>query len=80
MRLPSVTIIDQAPAGWHILDVRRRTNSRTLWAAIMINVPAEEHCSGQHPASSHVWVAVPGKHRTRDAAWDAFEDMLQTRH
>ena len=26
------------------------------------------------------WVRIPGKHRNRDAAWDALEDMISTRH
>ena len=26
------------------------------------------------------WVRVSGKHRTKDAAWDALEDMIATRH
>jgi hypothetical protein len=26
------------------------------------------------------WVRIPGKHRNQDAAWDALEDMIATRH
>jgi hypothetical protein len=26
------------------------------------------------------WVRIPGKHRSWDAAWDALEDMMATRH
>jgi hypothetical protein len=26
------------------------------------------------------WVRVPGKHRNKDAAWDALENMIATRH
>ncbi len=26
------------------------------------------------------WVHIPGKHRNKDAAWDAGEDMMITRH
>jgi hypothetical protein len=26
------------------------------------------------------WLRIPGKHRDRDAAWDALEDMIATRH
>jgi hypothetical protein len=28
--------------------------------------------------ASQVWVRVPGKHRNKDAAWDAFQDVLET--
>jgi len=27
-----------------------------------------------------VWVRVPGKHRNAEAAWDAIQDMMATRH
>ena len=26
------------------------------------------------------WVEIPGKHRNRDAAWDALQDVIVTRH
>jgi hypothetical protein len=26
------------------------------------------------------WLRIPGKHRNRDAAWEALEDMIATRH
>jgi hypothetical protein len=26
------------------------------------------------------WVRIPGKHRNKDAAWDALCDLLETRH
>jgi hypothetical protein len=26
------------------------------------------------------WVRIPGKHRNRDAAWDALDNALSTRH
>jgi hypothetical protein len=26
------------------------------------------------------WVRIPGKHRDRDAAWDALEEMMAMRH
>jgi hypothetical protein len=26
------------------------------------------------------WFRIPGKHKNRDAAWDALQDMMATRH
>jgi hypothetical protein len=26
------------------------------------------------------WVKIPGKHRNRDAAWDALQDVIAARH
>ena len=86
MRLPHVEIVDRPPPGWFVLAVVPRSGRviplrPATWAALMIDVPAEGHCSGQQPATKPaVWVHVPGKHQTRDAAWDAFEDWRQTRH
>ena len=39
-----------------------------------------DHCSGERPARQSCWYRIPGKHRNRDAAWDALEDMIATRH
>src|SRR5260370_15718088 len=42
------------------------------------------HPNGYKPDGSRTareaWVRVPGKHRDKDAAWDALEDMIATRH
>jgi len=26
------------------------------------------------------WLRIPGKHRSKEAAWDALRDLLETRH
>ena len=41
--------------------------------------PSEYRPDGSHTARE-VYVRIPGKHRNRDAAWNALEDMLATRH
>jgi hypothetical protein len=33
-----------------------------------------------HRAARQCWVRIPGKHRNQDAAWDALENMIATRH
>jgi hypothetical protein len=30
--------------------------------------------------AQEAWVRIPGKHRTKAAAWDALQDLLSTRH
>jgi hypothetical protein len=41
--------------------------------------PDEYHPDGSRTARQ-ARVLIPGKHRNWDAAWDAMEDMLATRH
>jgi hypothetical protein len=38
-----------------------------------------EYCPGDRTAHQ-CWVRIAGKHRSRDAAWTAIEDMLAMRH
>jgi hypothetical protein len=46
------------------------------WVALMIDV----HLDDLDRTTRHTWVRIPGKHRNKDAAWDALEDMIATRH
>ena len=41
--------------------------------------PNEYRPDGSRTARE-AWVRVPGKHRDKDAAWDALENMIATRH
>jgi hypothetical protein len=42
------------------------------------------HPDEYRPAGSRIareaWVRLPGKYRDKDAAWDALQDMMATRH
>jgi hypothetical protein len=65
------------------------------WAVFMIDVPFDElkHCRCKtawlfvHPkdyrpgrrVAHEAWVRVPGKHRNKDAAWEAALEMIETR-
>jgi hypothetical protein len=49
------------------------------WVAFMIDVDPDEIERGR-TAHETAWVRIPGKHRNRDSAWAALEDMLATRH
>jgi hypothetical protein len=42
-------------------------------------VHPKDYRPGERKAQQR-WVRVPGKHRNKDAAWDAVEDMIATRH
>jgi hypothetical protein len=72
--------LDRPPAGWFPLDVMKAGNNRRKqdWVALMIDVHPDE-LKHRHMVRE-AWVRIPGKHRSRDAAWDAFQDMIETRH
>jgi hypothetical protein len=42
-------------------------------------VHPKDYRPGERKAQQR-WVRVPGKHRNHDAAWDAVEEMIATRH
>ena len=81
--MSAVEFLDRLPTGWFVLDVMKVERGRKWdWGALIIDVHPDEHkhcwCKGR--AVHEAWLRIPGKHRNRDAAWDAFEDMIATRH
>jgi hypothetical protein len=46
------------------------------WVALMIDV----HPDDLDRTTRSGWVRIPGKHRNKDAAWEALENLLATRH
>ena len=79
--MTTVQFLDRPPPGWFVLDVMREKARRRDWVALMIDVDPDDFIT--HRANTKepgCWVRIPGKHRHRDAAWDALEDMLATRH
>jgi hypothetical protein len=82
--MSTVLTLDKPPAGWHALDVMRAgSNSRKWdWVALMIDVHPDDLKSyrpGSRKAQQR-WLHIPGKHKNKDAAWDALRDILETRH
>ena len=37
-------------------------------------------CKVDGRRAQEAWVRMPGKHRNKEAAWNAFQDMLTTKH
>ena len=93
-RLPA--ILDQPPAGWHPLAVVRRQSRKWDWVVLMVDVDPDDlikprsykieffYVLPSEPGGirrvSNVWVRVPGKHRNKEAAWDAVQEMVAVRH
>lgn len=81
---PTVFSARDLPVGsrrWQILDVMRRgkSYSRNAWAALLIDVDPDEHCSGAAYATKRVWLDL-GRHRSFDDAWAHAEGLLGPRH
>jgi hypothetical protein len=80
--MTAIEYLDRPPAGWFALDVMRKEARKWDWVALMVDVHPDDlkdYRPGERKAQQR-WVRVPGKHRNRDAAWDALEDMMVTRH
>jgi hypothetical protein len=79
-----IEYLDRPPTGWFVLDVMRKTARKWDWCALMIDVdPDADAFKNYRPGARTVcqcFVHIPGKHRNRDAAWDALEDLMATRH
>jgi hypothetical protein len=73
----AVETLDRLPAGWIVLDVYPREAHARDWTALVVNIHPRDCPPG---ALRQGWLPVPGKHRNRDAAWDALEDAIATRH
>jgi hypothetical protein len=77
--MTALEYLDWPPSGWFALSVMRTGKRSWDWVALMIDVDPDDYRSGAFRARE-AWVRVPGKHKSWDAAWDAFGDMMTTRH
>lgn len=72
--------VDRPPAGWHVLRVMRKRSRSWDWCALMIDVDPDDFREGRCRRAKECWLTIPGKHRSRDAAYDVVEAMMATRH
>jgi hypothetical protein len=93
--MTAIEFLDRPPAGWFTLEIFREGERRWLALMIDVHPDDLKNCLCDFPAllfvspddyrpghrtARQTWVRVPGKHRSRDAAWDALEEMMATRH
>jgi hypothetical protein len=84
--MTAIKYLDLPPSGWFVLDVMRNKARGRDWTALMADFDPDDYDPDDPnyvgpPANAHdAWVRIPGKHRDRDAAWDALEQMMATRH
>jgi hypothetical protein len=81
-RRNALEYLDRPPVGWFALDVMRKESRKWDWCALMIDVHPDElkHCLCEGRTVRNAFVRIPGKHGNWDAAWDALENMIATRH
>jgi hypothetical protein len=87
--------LDRPPAGWHALDVMKERERDWVALMIDVHPDDLKTCACEFPALFYVhpktyrpgprkaqqrWLRIPGKHRNKHAAWDALQDLLETRH
>lgn len=79
--MTAIEHVDRPPSGWFVLDVMRKEWRKWDWVALMVDVdPDSDDFKNYTRTRRQCWVRIPGKHRNRDAAWGAFENMMATRH
>jgi hypothetical protein len=74
--------LDRWTPEWRLLWIMRYEQWSWDWAALLVDVEPEEYQSSWTIAQfARVrWLRIPGKHRNRDSARGAFEDLTATRH
>ena len=77
--MTAIEYLDRPPHGWFVLDVMRKVARRRDWVALMVDVHPDDLRTSTYDYGQ-CWVRIPGKHKNRDAAWDALQDMMATRH
>jgi hypothetical protein len=78
----AIEYLDRPPAGWFVIAVMQKEKGGLDWAALMANVHPDDLRKGTFVRCGFKdgWVSVPGNYRNRDAAWDALEQAMATRH
>jgi hypothetical protein len=77
-----IEYLDRPPPGWFALEVMRTKARKWDWVALVVDVHPDDLQNNYDRGGKirECWVRIPGRHRSRDAAWEAFEDMATTRH
>ncbi len=75
----TIEYIDRPPAGWFPLDVMRQKGRSLSWVALLIDMHPEDFRNSACKCQQR-GLRIPGKHKNRDAALDALQSMIATRH
>ena len=79
--------LDVMRTGWRkwdwlalMIDVHPDELKHCRCKAAFLYVRPNEYRPDGSRTAREVFVRIPGKHRNKDTAWDALEDMIATRH
>jgi hypothetical protein len=79
--MTAVKFLERPPAGWFVLAVMPWEEGGRDWVALVTDVnPDTDYFYVRRRCNDNTFVRIPGKHRSRTAAWNAFEDQIATRH
>jgi hypothetical protein len=93
--MTAIEYLDHPPSDWFVLDVMRNEARDWVALMVDVDPDELKNCACDFPALFFVnpkdhrpghrkarqcWVRIVGKHRGRDAAWNALSDMMTTRH
>ena len=76
--MTAIETFECLPAGWIVLNVYRREARSRDWTALVVNI--HPHLCPHPGALRQGLLPVPGRHEDRNAAWDALQNMMATRH
>jgi len=65
--------------AWHILEVMRTSSRGFQWTALLIDVDPDDFANRRCDSGDSCWLDL-GRHKSRDNAWDAAQQMIATRH
>jgi hypothetical protein len=63
-----------------MIDVNPDELKHCVFKMAVFYVDPKEYRPDGSRTAREAWVSIPGKHRNREAAWDALQGMLATRH
>jgi hypothetical protein len=77
--------IDRLPPGWFVIGDAIRQKSRGAdWVALIVDFDPDDRYPGIPAARMHAarqrWLRIRGRHRSRESAQHALQDMTVTRH
>jgi hypothetical protein len=80
--MSTLEYLDRPAPGWFALRVMRTKVRKWDWVALMVDVDPDELKKYRliPPAVRQCLFRIPGKHRNRDAACEAFNEAMATRH
>jgi hypothetical protein len=63
-----------------MVDVHPDELKHCMCKIAFLYVHPDEYTPDGSRTAREAWLRIPGKHRNQEAAWDALQDLLETRH